>query len=186
MKNNQAFTLIELLVVVLIIGILAAVALPQYEKAVEKSRAVQALSLFRPISQAVASYYLANGTGPTGFDELAVDLSSWTGHEQWSTDPHVKDTRSNGDWSLQLYEGGSIQVYLGRISGKYKGAGFVNSVLDADRNYVAEKIACGERVSGGVLFEESADSYCKKIMGGTLQSGTGTGSSSTARWYTMP
>jgi len=74
MKNKQAFTLIELLVVVLIIGILAAVALPQYQKAVWKSRFVQAKTMAKTLATAEDVYYLANGTYTLDVDELAIEL----------------------------------------------------------------------------------------------------------------
>ena len=54
--SYAGFTLIELLVVVLIIGILASIAAPQYQKAVEKSRATHALTLLKSLGQAQEAY----------------------------------------------------------------------------------------------------------------------------------
>lgn len=68
------FTLIELLVVVLIIGILASVALPQYQKTVLKARYTQAQVLGRALQESVDMYYLANGTYPVSLENLELQL----------------------------------------------------------------------------------------------------------------
>ena len=70
----MGFTLIELLVVVLIIGILAAVALPQYTLAVNKTRFSNLRSMATPFIQAANAYYLANNSWPDNFEELALDM----------------------------------------------------------------------------------------------------------------
>ena len=70
--KNHAFTLIELLVVVLIIGILAAVALPQYQKAVNKTKVAEALTVLSSLVAAEEVYYLANGEYTAEMDNLDV------------------------------------------------------------------------------------------------------------------
>ena len=74
-KNKKAFTLIELLVVILIIGILAAIALPQYQVAVEKSRFTQSIVIARAIRDAQDLYYLNNNTYSDDFAELDLSFS---------------------------------------------------------------------------------------------------------------
>ena len=68
------FTLIELLVVVLIIGILAAVALPQYNKAVIKTRYATLKPLVSSVAAAERVYFMANGAYTRSFDELEIDI----------------------------------------------------------------------------------------------------------------
>ena len=71
---KKAFTLIELLVVVLIIGILAAVALPQYQVAVLKSRTMGFMPLMKAIEEAQLVYRMANGNFTTDFTELDINM----------------------------------------------------------------------------------------------------------------
>ena len=78
MKNKQAFTLIELLVVVLIIGILAAVALPKYELAVAKARYMQLISLANALRKGQDLYKLANGQFTDDISALSIDLPKGT------------------------------------------------------------------------------------------------------------
>ena len=71
---KKGFTLIELLVVVLIIGILSAIALPQYTTAVEKARATEAVTLMSNIRQSADRYKMQMGEFPGNNDFGVLDI----------------------------------------------------------------------------------------------------------------
>ncbi|HAH31100.1 MAG TPA: hypothetical protein DCL44_02170 [Elusimicrobia bacterium] len=76
MNNRKGFTLIELLVVVLIIGILASIALPQYFKTVEKSRASEALTMISTLSGAQDREFMRSGTYTSDVVNLDVEVNN--------------------------------------------------------------------------------------------------------------
>ena len=118
------FTLIELLVVVLIIGILASIALPQYRKAVEKSRLTEARVIISTFQKAVNLYALTNGTQSATFlgpyaVELDIDIAA-----DCSSNP--QDPGDEGSCSTKYFlidearcEGGNCWIHLWNREGHY-------------------------------------------------------------------
>ena len=103
LTNKNAFTLIELLVVVLIIGILAAVAVPQYKLAVAKSSYTQAITLGTSLFNAEKVYQLANGTMTPDLDKLDINLPYY--------DSQTKKAYDSNNKKVACYKGGDPEIY---------------------------------------------------------------------------
>ena len=102
LKHKMGFTLVELLVVVIIIGILSAVALPQYQKAIYKSKFSKLKILVASIAEAQEAYYVANRQYATRFKELPIEMpAGW--HE-----PSGK----TGEDSQYLYDWGNCTIAI--------------------------------------------------------------------------
>ena len=135
---QKAFTLIELLVVVLIIGILAAAALPQYELAVEKARAAEALAVLKTMKNAQEVYYLANGQLTTNMTDLDITFPN-----------------NSKYWSYGWFEYGKV-AYAQRINKPY--------LLFYRTEYYTPKntIACGYS-TGSYAADSQEAKYAEKI-----------------------
>ena len=161
------FTLIELLVVVLIIGILSAIALPQYRVAVAKSRAAELFINVKAARTASDVYFYANGTRPTSWREMDIQIPyvSIEGSEG-GTDNLIR-TRNRNFYDLDKdgYVGGALPEANIRIEspypegGMWKGCTFVCRAIKTKKEYQQACLSLG-----GTPMGESWDwqAYCIK------------------------
>ncbi len=166
-KNlKQGFTLLELLVVVLIIGILAGIALPQYKKAVDKSTAAQGIAIMKPIWQSIENYYLANNEFPTSFAQLDVEIP-WNGDIKGINSVPSPDTRSNDKWSLQILNNHSSYqgLVITMISGKYTGGGFSIFKNHESPSIPRNILLCSENYFGEYALSKKG-LFCQKLFKG--------------------
>ena len=184
MKNvnmsRLGFTLIELLVVVLIIGILASVAVPQYQKAVIKSKAAQMQTLLDAVVKASDLYYLQNGEYPQNFDDLDIGIELPTLDYRPCLDDLGKfSIKHNGDMAIAIYSGApSFQINVITAyftTGKYKCRGFTRiqkwkTDPHDDGTYCMEaryQLDCGTNCENGI--------FCTNVMGKTSRGGAAGG-----------
>ncbi len=149
--NKKAFTLIELLVVVLIIGILAAVAVPQYQKAVVKSKFAILQVNVTTLLESVQRYYLEYGELPPQGDLNNVDISNLSGCEpNASGDLICSDSYyhwENTPWFGRYVEGFSI-----------KGGNINNKIIGYRR-----KLSKTAMPEDKICFSDSTGSVCKSM-----------------------
>lgn len=147
------FTLIELLVVVLIIGILAAVAVPQYQKTVWKSRAAQLYTDAKALYEAQQAYHMANNAYATTFDELAVEPS----------------LNGSCDGKLENY-GNATDCRAGKYSMVFLSSGTIFAIFHQGPYYHG-----GFRARGNTFYcyEHTVSKFCALMGYNTLYSQSG-------------
>lgn len=138
--NNKGFTLIELLVVVLIIGILAAMAMPQYFKAVERSRMSEAVTLLGNLSQAQQRKYLQINRYTADYRALDVAPKGATGATYYTKGAPTTGANGNGfkiDLSAETgYAAGHVTAT------RHSSAGNLQYKYNLDRYYASNNVTC--------------------------------------------
>ena len=125
---TQGFTLIELLVVVLIIGVLASIAVPQYQRAVDKARATEAVVQGRALQNALILHYQSTGE----FTPTDLEVLPWEMPEKLRWEPS-----NGGGYSTRVRQSSGAYFSLKRYAAN---SYFLWCVVTPRDNYRAQKL----------------------------------------------
>ena len=151
MKNANlsrlgGFTLIELLVVVLIIGILAAMAMPQYFKAVERSRMAEAITLMDSIAKSQRRKFMQTNRYANRFEGLDVSPKGATG-DFYRTYGDGSDGHKNG-FVITIEAGNEVQAF--RVVGGIPSHPSLQYQYRLARYYQSDYVTCAGQNRAGL------------------------------------
>ncbi len=161
LRNNKGFTLMEIMIVVLILGTLASIAVPQYNRATKKAKVAVNLPLMRALRDDIINFYILNHTKPTSLFQLSLnrgefDIDSETVATHKSTNCTIS-LKDGEDKSIVLEEDCGQGWYIKFVATKTPLLGYVNG---PQTFHITDDFSVNQSVAKSLGWEEiDEDTY---------------------------